>query len=135
MDVSGKTRGGAIFVAGKSGFSITNAFFLFNHVEMDGGGIYLFDCKDVVLHNNVFLLNKAKWGGAIYLERCSRVSLVNNLFVGNRVIRDGGAVSLSYCSDIRLLHNHYWANHSKRSGNNIDFHHSVNINNEDLTFL
>ncbi len=123
----GKTRGGAIFVTGKKSFEITKKSFILNHVQMDGGGIYLLDCHYVIIRNCLFLMNFAKWGGAIYLEKCSHIEISSCLFLMNCVKRDGGAISLSYCEKVRFHNNVFALNKGLRSSNHIDLHNSRQI--------
>lgn len=119
---SGLTRGGSIFLTQKKNLNLSNGVFLFNHVQMDGGCIYLLDCHNVIIRYNVFIANFAKWGGAVYLEKCSSVIIENNSFIANRAYRDGGAISLSQCQNILIRNNEFILNHAMRSGTNIDIH-------------
>lgn len=124
----GKTRGGAVFFENQNCFNLMDGLYLFNHVQMDGGGIYLLDCHDVLIKGNFFSLNFAKWGGAIYLERCSNVVIQNNLFLLNFAKRDGGAISLSKCRDILISENRFVLNTAFRSGGKIDIHECEKVN-------
>lgn len=124
---TGKTRGGAVFVIGKDRVEISGKFFFMNHVQMDGGGVYLLDCQYVTIRNCLFLMNFAKWGGGVYLERCAHIKIFQNQFIGNYAKRDGGAISLSGCTDIEFGKNHYWMNIGRRSCKNIDLHHCSGV--------
>lgn len=123
----GKTRGGAVFITGKSSFDIRDRFFIMNHVQMDGGGIYLLDCRHVTIQNCIFFMNFAKWGGALYLERCSDVKINGCIFFMNYAKRDGGAISLSGCEKICFCHNFFGLNIALRSGAHVDIHNSGQI--------
>ena len=56
----GKTRGGAIFIIDKTNFEINKKIFIMNHVQMDGGGVYLLNCHHATIQNCVFFMNFAK---------------------------------------------------------------------------
>lgn len=124
---SGKTRGGCFLICGKSNFDICEGIYILNHVQMDGGCIYLLDCHNVTIYNNIFFVNKAKWGGAIYLEKCTNIIVQNNILGLNFAIRDGGAISISECHGITLQDNKYVFNYALRSGYNIDVHNSSEV--------
>ena len=118
----GKTRGGAAFYREQNGFDIADGIYVLNHVQMDGGCLYLLDCHNVTIRENLFIFNKAKWGGAIYLERCSNTIITDNCFLFNFAVRDGGAISLSQCNEI-IIHGNYFAfNTAFRSAGKIDVH-------------
>lgn len=123
----GKSRGGVAFYRNKSDFVISDEIFCFNHVQMDGGCIYLLDCHNVMIKGNLFAFNKAKWGGAIYLERCSDIIISENCFLFNIAIRDGGAISLSKCDEIYIRNNCFAFNKAFRSGDIIDKHNCGSI--------
>lgn len=123
----GQTRGGAVVHRDRLSFLIENGIYVLNHVQMDGGGIYLLNCHNGAIQNNVFFLNKAKWGGAIYLEKCSDVHIRNNIFICNFAMRDGGAISLSNCSHIALQNNLFFMNCAFRSFPRIDAHNCKHI--------
>jgi len=123
----GKTRGGCVLIRNNSDFVIQNGFYALNHVQMDGGCIYLLDCHYVIIRENVFMFNKAKWGGAIYLEQCSNIWIEENRFVSNLAIRDGGAISLSGCKDVVIRKNTFRLNVAFRLGSKIDIYNCERI--------
>ena len=123
----GKTRGGAAFYRNQCGFDIADGIYLLNHVQMDGGCIYLLDCHNVTIIGNLFIFNKAKWGGAIYLERCTNTVISDNRFLFNFAVRDGGAISLSQCNDIIINGNFFAFNSALRSEGKIDIHNCSKV--------
>lgn len=123
----GRTRGGGVFFEKKTDIEISRSFFGFNHVQMDGGGIYLYNCSKISIHHNMFIMNGAKWGGAVYLEKCSDIHIFNNCFLFNFAIRDGGAISVSNSDYIEISHNAWFFNIALRSCRNIDNHNSKKI--------
>lgn len=123
----GKTRGGVAFINNRMSFVIEDGIYLFNHVQMDGGCLYLLDCSNVVIRNNTFMFNKAKWGGAIYLERCSDVLIYGNSFISNLALRDGGAISLSRCEYVTIHNNSFALNAGIRSAPKVDIHNCKTV--------
>lgn len=109
------------------GISIARKIFCFNGPVKDGGGLYLYDCRDIIIANCVFIMNLAKWGGGVYLEKCKGVTLRGNVFVGNFALRDGGAVSISYSDDILLERNICILNLAFRSFLSYDIYHSSHV--------
>ena len=45
---TGKSRGGAIFLTDQRDFAIKDIGFFLNHVQMDGGAIYLLNCRNII---------------------------------------------------------------------------------------
>ena len=117
-------RGGGIFITNKREFKIYNFLFFFNGYVKDGGGLYLYNCEDIIMENNVFVLNFAKWGGGIYVERSSKILIKNNVFILNFALRDGGAISISNSTDIVLQNNKYYLNIALRRNRDCDIHKS-----------
>jgi parallel beta-helix repeat protein len=117
-------RGGGRFYSRETGISVPREIFWLNGPVKDGGGLYLYDCHNVIIANCIFIMNFAKWGGGVYLEKCSGVTLQDNLFIGNFALRDGGAVSISHSTDILLKRNACIFNLALRSFPSYDIHHS-----------
>ncbi len=121
---SKERRGGGQLFHGQSHFAIRHRLYWQNGFVKDGGGVYLYDCHDVQILDNLFLANVAKWGGGLYLERCTNVVISHNWFVLNGAIRDGGAMSISESRDIVVGLNHFLLNWALRTGPECDIHRS-----------
>jgi len=76
---------------------------------------------DVIIENNAFVNNEARFGGALSASSGRLQRITNNLFVGNTARLDSGAASLvnSSGNGIYLINNTVTGNRSQASGNGV----------------
>lgn len=93
-------NGGAIFITSLlenyQDYLILNCNFLQNKVKKSGGAIYIYGSR-VLIFNNSFIKNEAKYGASIYFDSNQNISLniENNRFSQNKAVYEGGAIKWS----------------------------------------
>ena len=67
-----------------SNVNINNCTFIQNHVETQGGAIYVgVDCTNINFNNCTFIENDANVGGAIFVAGAASVNAINCTFINN----------------------------------------------------
>jgi len=111
----GNGEGGGIYLFYSRG-KITNNIIRDNKVEwapLDkiGGGIYLYQCFDMVLANNVISSNEADDGGGIGSVE-SYATILNNTIAHNTAISRGGGIFCYAGSYLQVYNTILWGNNA-----------------------
>ncbi len=80
---------------------IRGSRFTGNEAEDEGGAIWMFNYRSLLIEDSVFQGNRASYGGALYIEcgvcaeeDADRITIRRTSFVGNQASLDGGAIYL-----------------------------------------
>jgi hypothetical protein len=119
-----------------TGLNVTNAYwnkikisgniFRENINQWFGGGLYSWNCYDLIVQNNIFDGNLSRSGGAVGINIPAsgdlwRPVFINNTFVNNSASFRGGAIHLNCESNLPVIINSVFHNNSSPTANNISF--------------
>jgi len=87
--------GGGAFVRDCDGIVFEDCLFTDNHTRSDrqGGGIYAFGNRDVIIDDCRFVRNRACYGGGLLCDSGYNVLISSCVFSDNGAYQDGGAIS------------------------------------------
>jgi hypothetical protein len=96
-------NGGAILCIDASP-KITNNIFLGNETQNFGGALCVIRSRNQVIRGNRFLENVAGHGGGLYLGDCENPQVTENVFFANRSVVRGAGIRLARHSGAARLH-------------------------------
>lgn len=82
--------------------------FLGNTVTNNGGGVYLWQSNQSIIHHNIFSQNYAhSYGGGLCLNQCSGIEVYNNTVAFNSTDQQlhGGGISVYYSQNCLIYNN------------------------------
>ena len=69
---------------------------------LTGGALFANNAQSIAIMDSSFLDNSATNGGAVYLQQCNESLLYNNVFEKNKAVKSGGALFQNQCSGALL---------------------------------
>jgi len=78
-----------------------------NVAENNGGGC-LINASKVLMFNNLFIENESKSGGGVSAIDGANVQLINNSFSGNKALHDGGSALFVNGSNVKMFNTICW---------------------------